>query len=49
MREARRIVAITALLSFVACSNGSDGPAVGAAFARRAVAACNDASALKDA
>jgi hypothetical protein len=49
MREARRIIAITALLSFVACSNGSDGPAVGAAFARRAVAACNDAKGLKDA
>ena len=49
MREARRIVAITALLTFVACSNGNDGPAVGAAFAKRAVAACNDAKVLKDA
>ena len=49
MREARRIVAIAALLSFVACSSGSDRPAVGAAFARRAVAACNHARALKDA
>jgi hypothetical protein len=49
VREARRIVAITALLTFVACSNSSDGPAVGAAFARRAVATCNDARALKDA
>ena len=49
MRDARRSVAIMALLTFVACSNGSDGPAVGAAFARRAVAACNDTKALKDA
>ena len=49
MRDARRIVAITALVTFVACSNGSDGPAVGTAFASRAVAACNDAKALKDA
>ena len=49
MRDARRIIAITALLSFVACWNGSDGPAVGTAFARRAVSACNDAKALKDA
>jgi hypothetical protein len=44
-----RIVAITALLTLVACSNGSEGPTVGAAFAKRAVAACNDAKALKDA
>lgn len=49
MRDARRIVAITALLTFVSCSNGGDSPAVGAAFARRAVAVCNDAKALKDA
>ena len=48
MHEARRIVALTALLTLVACST-SDGPAVGAAFAKRAVAACNDARALKDA
>jgi hypothetical protein len=49
MRDARRTVAIAVLLTLVACSNGSDGPAVGAAFAERAVAACNDAKALKDA
>jgi hypothetical protein len=35
MRDARRIVAITALLTLVACSNGT----VGAVFAKRAVAA----------
>jgi hypothetical protein len=49
MREAHRIVAITALFTLVACSNASDGPAVGTAFAERAVAACNVAKALKDA
>lgn len=49
MCDARRIVAIIALLTFAACSNGSDGPAVGVAFARRAVTVCNDAKALKDA
>ena len=49
MRDARRIVAITALLTFVACSNGSDSPDVGTAFATRAVVACNHAKALKDA
>jgi hypothetical protein len=49
MRDTRRVVAITALLTFVACSNGSDGTAVGATFARRAVAACDHAKALKDA
>ena len=48
MRDARRIVAITALLTFVACSSGNDDPAVGTAFARRAVSACNDAKAMKD-
>jgi hypothetical protein len=37
MRDARRIVAITVLLTFVSCSNGSDSPGVGAAFARRPV------------
>jgi hypothetical protein len=49
MPEARRVVAFTAILTFVACSNGTEGPAVGTAFARRAVAACNDAKTLKDA
>ena len=49
MRLRTSILAITALLTFVACTNGSDAPAVGAAFAKRAVAVCNDARALKDA
>jgi hypothetical protein len=46
MRDTPRIVAITALLTFVACSNESG---VGAAFATSAVAVCNDARAMKDA
>ena len=37
------------MLTFVACSNGSDSPDVGTVFARRAVAACNHARALKGA
>ena len=49
MRDAGRIVAVTALLTIVACSNSSNGPAVGSAFAKRAVAACNHARELKDA
>ena len=32
------IVVITVFITFVACSNGGDGLAVGAPFARRAVA-----------
>ena len=49
MGEVRRFVAIAMLLAFVGCSGSSDQPAVGKAFAARAVATCKRAKALKDA